>query len=168
MIIEAECSVSERDYVLAHFVHMRPRPALKAVGWLLVILYVGAGALTAWRTRASGPWNAELWMILAPGVYLTIRLLVIEPWRLRRLYRQHARPGGSFRLTAHPDRAEVSSVNGHVSIPWTDFRKWKEGKTVFLLYHTDVLFHILPKSAFDSSQQDALRELLSQRLQRVA
>src|SRR3954454_21040975 len=101
MTIEAECSVSERDYVLAHFVHMRPRPALKAVGWLLVILYVGSGALAAWRTLASGPWNAELWLMLAPGAYLAITLLIVRPWRLRRLYRQHAHPGRSFRLAAH-------------------------------------------------------------------
>ena len=53
-------------------------------------------------------------------------------------------------------------------LPWRDYRKWKEGKTVFLLYHTDAMFQIIPKASFSLDQQAALRQILAQHLRRVA
>ncbi len=46
-------------------------------------------------------------------------------------------------------------------IKWSDFIKYKEDKGLILLYHSDCLFNIVPKSAFSSSQQlnDFLRHL---------
>jgi hypothetical protein len=51
---------------------------------------------------------------------------------------------------------------GQASRPWLDYVKSKEDNQVFLLYHSDVMFEIIPKSWFRSSEQvEAFRRLSS-------
>lgn len=51
--------------------------------------------------------------------------------------------------------------NGHVTVAWSDYRKWKEGGTLFLLYSTDSAYLLLPKRFFRTeSDVDGFRSLL--------
>jgi YcxB-like protein len=166
-VVSATCSVSERDFVSAHYVHLRPRPLLKTSGWFL-LLFLAAGLLVAaFRVGHSGSSYPPFLALVAAATYLALVFLVWRPWRLRRLYRQHAHPGRPFDFSAGSSAVELRSERGHTVIPWTDFRKWKEGKRVILLYHNDALFNIIPKACLTEEQLQVLREILAGSLRRV-
>ena len=112
--LSAECTVSERDYVVAHFVHLRPRPVMKLIGWALILLLAVILGYTAWQMRVLGLWYGPYWFMLVPVLYLLLSFLVFRPFRLRRLYRQHAHPGRPFQFSAMAEEAEFQSANGHV------------------------------------------------------
>ncbi|HEY4146086.1 YcxB family protein [Pinirhizobacter sp.] len=47
--------------------------------------------------------------------------------------------------------------------PWSDYLKWKEGKSVFLLYLSDHMFQIVPKRFFAAHEDiDAFRNVIRQ------
>ena len=55
----------------------------------------------------------------------------------------------------------ASNSFGQGTYPWSHFHKWKEGKSLLLVYYSDVLFIIVPKRCFDRQEDlDRFRNLL--------
>jgi hypothetical protein len=42
--------------------------------------------------------------------------------------------------------------------------KWRRGKHAVLLYHSDVLFNILPKRVMSGEEVEALEQLITEKL----
>lgn len=59
----------------------------------------------------------------------------------------------------------IKSEISDEKVPWSYFIKWKEGKKTFVLYHSDIMFRIIPKRCFVSpSEMTQFRELLQWKL----
>ena len=48
---------------------------------------------------------------------------------------------------------EFNSESAHAKVKWSDFSKYRENEKLFLLYFSDVMFNIIPKTAFNSKEQ---------------
>jgi len=88
---------------------------------------------------------------------------VVVPLQLRRLYRQEK----SLRLPSvwSWDEAGFSIENekGCIKNQWSDLKKWKEDKDVFLLYTSDIYFYAVLKRAFtDDKAMSPFRRYLAQ------
>lgn len=81
--------------------------------------------------------------------YLVMRIVYI-PWKARRVFRQQKSYHCSFELCWYDAGFAARDSNGQYTTPWSDFIKWQEHGRLFLLYHSDLLFHMVPKRAFPS------------------
>lgn len=79
------------------------------------------------------------------GALITILLL---PHRLRIIHNQQTSLRDSYRYLR--DDADISVVTrmGQGTRQWSDYIKVLEDDSVFLLYHSDIMFETLPKSWF--------------------
>lgn len=63
-----------------------------------------------------------------------------------------------FELEIADSGLNISNEFGYSNRPWGNFIKWKENRDILLLYHSDVLYSILPKRLFaDPQQVDTIR-----------
>lgn len=161
------CNVTERDYVLAMWANMRPRPWLRVVGCLLACLFLVVLVLEGLKLRSQGLDYHPFWVLLVAALYFLLVFLVWYPWRTRRHYRQQKASGAPFTLTADDSGMEFSGEFSTGRTPWDQLWKWKEAPCVFLLYYTDVLYLILPKRCFSMEQIDALRQTLMRHVRHV-
>ncbi|MGH8731180.1 MAG: YcxB family protein [Burkholderiales bacterium] len=65
----------------------------------------------------------------------------------------------SFELSWSDAGFTARDSNGQYTTPWSDFIKSKEDGRLFLLYYSDLLFHLVPKQAFPS--ENSLSEFRS-------
>ena len=86
--------------------------------------------------------------------------LIVLPWKVRRLHSQQKDLASPFTYTWNSEFLEATGVSGESKRAWKNYAKVKENKNVFLLYHADNLFEMLPKTWFTSREQEAeFREL---------
>lgn len=161
-------SYNAEDLQAATWVHLRPRRFMGAVGLsLLALLFWGILVRFFGPTSGDGP-NGLKWFALALLCYLLVASFVVIPRRCRRTFSQRKdlhRPC-AFSVS----QAGLVFENEHVvgTYPWSDFVKWKEGKSVILLYMSDNMCHVLPKRFFSSEQElQEFRAFVSGHVKRV-
>jgi hypothetical protein len=147
--------ISEQDYLAAQRLH-RKRGRKKLVALLAGLS--AAGALAMWLHLspydvfffgAAGALLVDLW----PGAY---------DWKHRKIYKQQASLKQTFSYLWDPDALHASSEGGNATRKWRDYWRFSEDEHLFLLYHTDVMFEIIPKAWFaDPDEIQAFRKLAS-------
>ena len=156
--------ITESDFVRAAFVHIRPSRMFAAIGIALVLL---ALLVTIWAVGdALGTGRRPLLalsLVLALG-YLAVYFALLYPYRARKTYRQYKAVGVRFSATIDNEGIRIESELGAAIVPWSHIHKWREGTSLFLLYPTDTLYHIVPKAAFSGELAGEFRAVLSQRL----
>jgi YcxB-like protein len=61
----------------------------------------------------------------------------------------------------------VSTPLGQAHRPWANFLRYRENDDLFLLYHSDVMFELLPKRWFaDDTALNAFRTEVARRISR--
>lgn len=148
--------LSEDDFLAAQRLHRR-RCSRGVTTVLLVVALVGIPLLFT-----DGLATGVTLMIVAIcgllGEALQSRLLL--PWQARRLYRQCAAYRQSFGYSWDEESLSVTSESGHARRRWSDYVKFREDERIFLLYHADNLFEMLPKAWFAGTPQiEAVRRL---------
>lgn len=133
-------TLSEKDYVAAQFLHLRPRPVFAFIGVFLLaayalVLFVFPSLLT-----------------FGVAVYLVGSFLLYVPWRARRNFRQYAALSESVSVEVHPDGLRFTRKNGEGLLPWSEIRKWRRNQRLLLLYPASNIFHLLPSHFFASSE----------------
>ena len=95
--------------------------------------------------------------------YDAIRRLWL-PRSARRLFSQQKNLQRPIGFTWDRQGLGWISENGSGRIPWDDFIKWRQNERVVLLYHSDLLFQMLPKRAFtEEGQLQSIMENLNGR-----
>lgn len=79
-----------------------------------------------------------------------IRYLYV-PWKTRKVFRQQKSLQREFTLSWSEDCLLSEDANGQYKTAWADFTNWKEDAHIFLLYHSDIAFQMLPKRAFSNA-----------------
>ena len=78
---------------------------------------------------------------------------VFLPWKVRRIHRQQKDLASPFTYTWDAEFLEARGISGHSKREWKNYAKYKENDKLFLLYHADNLFEMLPKSWFQDQSQ---------------
>ena len=154
--------IAVEDLMAAHWVHVRPRRSLAVVGILLLGLVVFAMADSFFGRRQS--WTDPMNWIL-PGIlaYLAFNVFVWVPRRVRRSYSQRKDLHHDISMVVTSAGIASRSEQGNSMKPWSDYLKWKEGKSVFLLYLSDQMFQMVPKRFFAAQEDiDAFRSVVRQ------
>jgi hypothetical protein len=157
---------TERDLRAADWTNLRPRRSLAIVGFLLALLYCWALWFAFFGSRPFEPeWMR--WVMLLVPLYFLWMFAVWLPYKVRKTYLQRKdlqRPC-TYVPSADGLGAETDGASGVK--PWTDYLKWKEGKSVFLLYMSDEMFQIIPKHFFSSPDDLAsFRRLVNEKVAR--
>lgn len=150
------------DLLAAQWVHVRPRRSLAVVGMVLLGLtvFVMAAQFIAHRPSLTDPGT---WIM--PGIlaYFAFTAFVWVPGRVRRSYSQRKDFQHEISMVVTSAGIEARTVQGYGVKPWSDFLKWKEGKSVFLLYLSDHMYQVVPKRFFAGRADiDAFRNVISE------
>ena len=141
MLIEGV--VSERDYVAAQFLHLRPRRIFSIIGVVLVTLFLAV--------------TIAMPSIYSFGVlsYLLGYFFIFIPWWAKKTYRQYKAASEPFSIELREKGLYFVRENAQGLIPWNEILKWKCNKKLLLLYPASSLFCVLPLSIF-KSQDDTV------------
>lgn len=152
-------AVSSKDYLDALRLHRR-----KAVKRQLLLLF----ALAAIGMVVAATGNLLIGIILiGAGVGGFIGEFVLSnltlPRRARKIYSQQAALRANYTYSWDKNGVSVSSENANARRPWSDYIKTLESEDLILLYHSDIMFEIFPKSWFANKEQvDEFRNLAAQ------
>ena len=168
-MVELDCRITPADYVRAQYLHLRPRRWLGYVGIALLLLIAGTVGLQVTILVREGGSAAPLLILLGFVAYLAAYFLGYVPWRARRLFAQQKDLQMPSRLQVTDDGIRAENELGHSLIPWDHIQWWKENHHLFLLYHADVLFQMIPKRCIaHEADSKALRALLLAHAKRAA
>lgn len=134
----AQGRVTESDYVHSMIVHMRPRPAAKAL-WGLIILFM---VFVAVNNRES-IWALILALI---GGFFFLYL----PYKAKKSFRIYKGIKEPLTMETRDDGLFIKRENGEGLIPWTHIHRYKASKRAVLLYITDSLYYLIPSHFFTS------------------
>jgi hypothetical protein len=143
------------DYLNSQLLHMRPDPFRR-------IMYYGVSAVLVFAMVsglyffAIGQLDIQLSYILPFFIFLAIYPLyryVILPNRVKKIFTQQKELSSPFELEFTDTGMTMSNEFGNSIRPWKNFIKWKENSELIMLYHSDVMYSIIPKRIFPDSQQ---------------
>jgi len=157
--------LTPEDYIKANLVHMRPRPVIKWVGYFMLLLVVIVLGLSIYEAIAHQKSFSDSIWIIAALAYLAFLFGFLRPRRIRKIFRQQESLHMPYSFTVADDAVLTKSENGEARLAWDYFSKWKEGKDLFLLYQSDVMFHMVPKRCFASPEEmTQFRKLLLEKI----
>jgi len=137
-------TLSESDYVSAQFLHVKPRPALKITGLLLVAICI-----------AVAIFHPTLWFIVALA-YLVGSFLIYMPFKARRTFRQYKALSEHVTIEVRDDGLFFKRTNGEGLVPWSHILKWRANDKMLLLYPASSMFYLITTKFFPS--QDSFIE----------
>jgi hypothetical protein len=149
------------DYMKAQLLHMQPTGAARIVGYGL-LAFAGFAFLVVLFLFISQQFPLELFLlilfIIALALFYRYGLL---PWRVRRIFRQQRELSMPYEVEVTEAGLNVSNELGNALRPWQDFTKWKENQELLLLYHSDMMFTILPRRFFEEmGEMEAIKKHL--------
>jgi len=141
------------DYLRSQYLHFRPRPWLAVVGIVILVLIVWASYVTIsdWLSGA-GPWILAAICVVSL-LYIVLYVGVIIPISAYRIFKQQKSLNLPFSIEASSEVFCSFNETGKITMPWSHFVKWKESEKLLLLYHSDILFNLVPKRLFQSDAQ---------------
>lgn len=157
------CQLEPRDYVQSQFLHARPRLEFAVVG----VFLVAVGLLTClyqWLAPGDG---SDWWVpcvILGSIGGVAVLYGLVMPWRARRIFRQQKSLHSPWECDLSEETCESRSAHGHARVPWTEFHRYKMGRDMVLVYHSDVLFSVFPRRWFTEAQFDEFLRILEHQL----
>jgi len=160
--MELKGRIAVDDLMAASRVHARPRRSFAVLGILLLGLAVFVVADSFLRHGQSLT-DPMLWILPGSLAYLAFMAFVWAPKRVRQSYRQRKDFQHEISMLITSAGIETRTEQGHVVKPWSDYLKWKEGNSIFLLYLSDHLFQMIPKHFFAANEDiDAFRDIVKQ------
>jgi YcxB-like protein len=165
--LDFEYQVSEEDFARAYLTHCRSGELKRTIFYyLLPILGIASvlyGVVTAiQRAREGEDWGLSI-VFFAVGV-AWLFCHIIRPWRVKRLYRKNPRFGAPVKVNIEWDEWKVSTATTEARFKEGTFVRAMETETFFLLYHSPVMFNIVPKNQLTPEQQAGVRAFLDRAL----
>ena len=135
--------LTDKDYYQAQWIHYK----LSLVKFALIILVsIWFGYFlysTSELSILAVIGSVTAWLLWYFGYYLIYLRL-----RCKKIYRQQKNLSLPVEYLWDHEGIHVSNENSSGRMLWSDFVKYRENKYLFLLYQSDVMFNMLPKSAF--------------------
>ena len=157
--MKIKCQLEWTDYLNSQLLHMQPsRRAKKILYGVLGVMVCGfiggfflfaAGQLELLRDLSLSCFGVA---IFVPLYVLYLRYIFL-PKRVKKIFFQQKELSSPFEIEFTDTSMLASNEFGNSTRPWKNFIKWKENKKLLLLYHSDMLYNIIPKRFFFDPQQ---------------
>ena len=155
--IEAHYQCTAADYVEAQIAHYR-----QTRGFYFLIIGGAIGILFgAFMVVRNGLGTGVPLLLL--GAFWWSYFLIIPIWA-RRDFRKHPNLSREYLLHANEDGIQMKSDVSQGGGQWSVYTKYRETKSLFMLYCGARLFFMIPKRAFAHTQEQQFRELLRRKL----
>ena len=139
------------DLTSATWTNMRPRRFIGAVGLAIVVLFLVALWDNFTRGHRGDP-GWQLYLALGASIYFALLFGLWLPYRIRRTFSQRKDLQRDCSFVATPEGLRFASEGVDGIKPWGDYLKWREGRSVLLLYISDGQYQLLPKRFFESDE----------------
>jgi hypothetical protein len=153
------------DYLNSQLLHMQPSWG-RRIMYYGVYLFLVFALVSALYLFAVGQLDIQLSYILPFLILVAIYPLyryVILPNRIKKIFTQQKELHSPFEIEFTDAGMIMSNEFGNSIRPWRNFNKWKENKELIMLYHSDVMYSILPKRLFTDPQQiETIKSYLEQ------
>jgi hypothetical protein len=131
------------------------RKTFVPVHWLILAALAVCGAALALPRRSDG----IVFDVLIPLViFMVIVVALIHylyiPWKAKQHFRQAASFRDEIALRWDAEWFHLKGERGSIDFMWSDFHRWSEDDKLLMLYHSDLLFNIVPKAALSGGQRD--------------
>jgi hypothetical protein len=98
---------------------------------------------------------------LGIGLFLIFRYFTL-PNRVKKIFKQQKTLQVPATVEVHETGFESENSYGSSRGEWSDFVGYKENKDYFIIYQSDVMYNIIPKRAFnDSEELEEFRKILT-------
>jgi predicted membrane channel-forming protein YqfA (hemolysin III family) len=135
-------------------------------GIVLAVLLL-AFAAVVFMMFPDSPSSHELRLLFVLGLIWLLCVAMsplLRRWALRRQFRGSPSAQSPITLRVSDDGLHFHSNHMDGKVAWSSFVKWHEGKSVFALMSSPVIFHAVPKRAFTPEALAQFRETLRQRI----
>ena len=141
--------ISEGDFLKSQWLHSKVS-IFRFFGVILIVAWLGYLLYEVFEISRPAVIGGVLGFLVWNLFYYVIYLRL----RYKKIYRQQKKFLHSpTNVLWNEEFIEFRDEVGHVKLKWSDYAKYREGKYIVLLYLSDVLFHMIPKSAFESEEQ---------------
>ncbi len=151
-MITLQCKLKPEDYIKAQYLHMQPSPWFMYLGIALLSFCLVIVAASVPSSVSLATTISVFAPILLLGVFYGFMLFLIIPWNVRRIFAQQKTLQVEYQTVISPEMIESTSENGTMRMRLSDFHKYKVGKDLILLYHSQALFHMFPRRFFASEE----------------
>ncbi len=163
-----EIKLSWKDYLAGMRLHKRPSTGLRLAR---IILVLAAGF--AYCYVVSKVFKVELnalstFPLLLSLISIFLWYVVYLPYKADKVYHEQKALQEPYSLEVVEDGLEYASAVASSHLTWDYFPKWKESDRVFLLYHSDDLFQVIPKSSFKDQDMKAFKDTLTANVKKLA
>ena len=143
------------DYLNSTLLHMQPGRLAKIVlfGALLLIgcAFIGGFFLLV-IGQLERPVGFFFPLLIFLGIYPLYRYVLL-PNRVKKIFSQQKELNSPFEMEFTDTGLVASNEFGNSNRPWGNFIKWRENKDLFILYHSDIVYTIIPKRIFTGPEQ---------------
>ena len=98
------------------------------------------------------------------GGFVVIYYDPLRAWRFKRDFPKAKTLQGEKTAVLGEESIYISGAFGESKINWTAFGKYAETPNLFVLFIPPRVFYMLPKRALSPADQDAIRQLLAQKI----
>lgn len=143
------------DYLNSQLLHLRPTAFMRIVYYFFYALVVFAFGQVIYHF-VTGQLDFSFVLLLPLLILVAMFPLyryVLLPMQTRKIFAQQKALHSPFEVEFNETEMTVSNEFGNSRIPWGNFARWKEDSELILLYHSDVMYNIIPKRFFSDSQQ---------------
>jgi hypothetical protein len=150
------------DYLNAQLLHMKPNKILRTINYVSfsVMGLVSIGGFYILYLYVIGEWHSSLGSILMIFLFPVIFAIVVPLYRFvllpkltKKIFNQQKELHAPFEMEITEVNLVASNEFGNSIRPWKNFIKWKENEELITLYHSDVMFTIIPKRLLTDPQQ---------------
>ena len=165
--VALEYQVTQNDFVGAYIAHCRNSgPAKTFLYYLLPILGCAsiliAVVMMVVQIRMGEDWTASIVFFMVGLFWLACHFL--RPWRLRRAYRKDPRFKSPIKITINGNEWNVSTATAEARYKHGTFIRAVETDSLFLFYHSPLMFNFLPKHDLTPGQQTQIVAFLDREL----
>ena len=141
------------DYLQAQLLHMKSGKLtsifLYGILSLLILGFLGIALLSIFGL-------IQFEVLLPPLIFIGLFLLyryILLPRQVKKIFFQQKELSSPFELEITDEGLKASNEFGNSIRPWDHFTKWKENRELFLLYHSDLMYSIVPKRFLSDTHQ---------------
>jgi hypothetical protein len=143
------------DYLNSQLLHLRPTTFMRVVYYSMyaVVLLAFGGIIYQFVTGQLEFSFSYLLPFLFIIAIVPLYRYVFLPMQTRKIFAQQKALNSPFEIEFDETEMTVSNEFGNHRMPWGNFAKWKEDSELLMLYHSDVMYNIIPKRFFSDPQQ---------------
>jgi hypothetical protein len=141
--------ISVNDYLQAQRLHRKSWEKWSKIVAVVIVVFSVAIIVVGYRNFGVLLLCVGMGLLISEYTFASIYL----PRFVKKNHAQRKDLANRFTYSWDTEYVEAKSDTGSAKRPWSHYTKLKEDEHVFLLYHADNMFEMLPKSWFPSLEK---------------